>query len=169
MESLPTEILDHIFNQFPNKCEICQKKCLRASPRQELSKCLNTCERWNAVIEAKIKEIDKLEKCYSDFENVISLTLNIQENFRMNICGFRTTVDSRIYLPVISFICKDSPMDHDGRIKLEDSILQLNAISFYEGMDVSDIWKVLDDVQKLQCVQVVVGQNSNFNLIGTCV
>ena len=64
MESLPTEILDHIFNHFPNKCEICQNKCLRALGWQELSKCSKTCERWNRIIE----EIDTLEKCFSDFE-----------------------------------------------------------------------------------------------------
>ena len=163
MESLPTEILDHIFNQF-SKCEICQKKCLRASPRQELSKCLNTCERWNGVIEEKIKEIDTLEKCYSDFENVISLSLNIEENFGMTICVIHTS-NSFKTLPVIIFIRKDSPMDHDGRIKFGNSILQLNTISFYEGMDVNDVRKVLNDVQKLQCVRVVVGQNSNFHPI----
>ena len=72
MESLPTEILDQIFNQFLNKCEICQKQCLRASPKQELSKCSNTCERWNSIIEAKLKEIEALKKCYSDFTNLIA-------------------------------------------------------------------------------------------------
>ena len=64
MESLPTEILDHIFNQFPSKCKLCQKKCLRASPRYVLSKCSNTCVRWNGLVEEKIVEIDKLKKCY---------------------------------------------------------------------------------------------------------
>ena len=75
MESLPAEILDHIFNQFPNKCEICQQKCLRASHTQEFYKCSKTCERWNGLIEKKLP----LKKCYSDFDNLISVTLNIQQ------------------------------------------------------------------------------------------
>ena len=71
MESFPPEILDHIFNQFPNKCDLCQKKCLRASPRYVLSKCSNTCVRWNGLVVEKIVEIDKLKKCYSDEEYIV--------------------------------------------------------------------------------------------------
>ena len=78
MESLPTEILDHIFNQFPNKCEICQEKCLRSSLRQELSTYSKTSERWNRIIEKKVKKFEQSNKCYSDFENVYAVTLNIQ-------------------------------------------------------------------------------------------
>ena len=39
MESLPAEILAHVFEQF-SKCEICQKDCLRATKKwKSLFKC----------------------------------------------------------------------------------------------------------------------------------
>ena len=159
MESLPTEILDHVFDQFPNKCEICQKKCLRASPRQELSKCSNTSERWNRIIEQKIKEIDTLTKCYRDFENVTSLTINIQPEdkgeFGMYLFG---SFNSNAAL--VGSISKDGPVDRDGRIRINDSILQVNGITFDEGMAWHDILNVLKNAVILQYVQLVVGQKT---------
>ena len=51
MESLPAEILAHVFEQF-SKCEICQKDCLRATKKwKSLFKCSDTCARWSKIIE----------------------------------------------------------------------------------------------------------------------
>ena len=51
MESLPTEILAHVFEQF-SKCEICQKDCLRATKKwKSLFRCSDTCARWSKIIE----------------------------------------------------------------------------------------------------------------------
>ena len=36
-----------------------------------MSKCSNTCVRWNGLVEEKIVEIDKLKKCYSDEEYIV--------------------------------------------------------------------------------------------------
>ena len=118
MESLPTEILDHIFNHFPNKCEICQNKCLRALGWQELSKCSKTCERWNRIIE----EIDPSEKCYSDFENVISLTLNdhvaeIWRSWTLGISVIRQILSNKTVAFEIMFIKEDGPVGRDGRMR----------------------------------------------------
>ena len=49
METLPTEILAHVFEQL-TKCEICQKNCLRTSC-QALQMCSDTCARWSNIIE----------------------------------------------------------------------------------------------------------------------
>ena len=140
MESLPTEILDHVFNQFPKICEICQQKCLRASSTQEFSKCSKTCERWNGLIEKKLP----LKKCYSDFENLISVTLNIQRKGKFgmklwlpmtdpnaNIVDYHKTVVH--VAPIVDSIIENSLVDRDGRIKVGHSILQVNEISFHEG------------------------------------
>ena len=164
MESLPTEILDHVFNQFPNRCEICQQKCLRALPTQEFSKCSNTCKRWNGWIEKKIRKIGVLKKCYSDFEDLISVTLNIQQEKKFGIRLWIHRIDGPIQspnstpVPIIHSIIKNGPVGRDGRIKIGDSILQVNEISFDDGMDLGDISNVLIDALKLQCVQLVVGQ-----------
>ena len=163
MESLPTEILDHIFNHFPNKCEICQNKCLRALGWQELSKCSKTCKRWNRIIE----EIDMLEKCFSDFENVISVTLNIPHeakwrSWALGIMVNRRIISNKTMAFEIIFIEEDCPVSRDGRMKIGDFILQVNGISF----DKSKPHMFLDDyigcdlvnILKDQYVQMVVGQ-----------
>ena len=165
MESLPTEILDHIFNHFPNKCEICQNKCLRALGWQELSKCSKTCERWNRIIE----EIDTLEKCFSDFENVISVTFNIRQleeifNIRktLGICIIRQILSNKTVAFEIIFIKENGPVGCDGRMKIGDFILQVNGTSFDKSKPYMflndyiscDLVKILRD----QYVQIVVGQ-----------
>ena len=60
MEFLPTEILEHIFNQFINKCEKCQREnCFLAPISQELLKCHDVCARWNDIIKKKFKKIER--------------------------------------------------------------------------------------------------------------
>ena len=156
MESLPTEILDHIFNQFPNKCEICQEKCLRSSLRQELSTYSKTSERWNRIIEEKIKDIDKLKKCYSDFEDLYAVTLNIQQEEieRLGIGTLQTTAETVI------IISKDSPLNRDGRPGY--LVLQVNDFIIPEKMDFSEAFGILAHIQKLNCARFVVGQMNRF-------
>ena len=164
MESLPTEILDHIFNHFPNICEICQNKCLRALAWQELLKCSKTCKRWNRMIE----EIDLLEKCYSDFENVISLTLNIRQieetlRIELGIMVIRRILSNKTIVAFeIMYIEENGPVGRDGRMKIGDFILQVNGTSFDKSKPYMflndyiscDLVKILRD----QYVQMVVGQ-----------
>ena len=160
MESLPTEILDHIFNQFPNKCEICQEKCFRSSLRQELSTYSKTSQRWNRIIEEKIKDIDKLKKCYSGFEDLYAVTLNIQqEEIKKLGIGILQTTETVICIYV------NSPLNRDGRTGY--MVLQVNDFIIPEKMDVSEAFGILAQVQKLNFVRFVVGQkkrvkNSNF-------
>ena len=167
MESLPIEILDHVFNQFPSRCEICQQKCLRALAWQEFKKCANTCKRWNLWIHKKIMDLDVLKKCYSEFENLISLTLNTQEEEKF---GIRTKIhnpkDGPPFwsIPVIDSITENGFVCRDGRIKIGDSILKVNEISFdnmerWEAENQFFFLEAISDTLKLQCVKLVVGQD----------
>ena len=168
MESLPIEILDHVFNQFPSRCEICQQKCLRALAWQEISKCAITCKRWNSLIEKKkIRDIGILKKCYSEFENLISVTLNTQQEEKFGIrIKIHNPLDGPPFwsIPVINSIIENGLVCSDGRIKIGDSILKVNEISF----DNMDLWEAenqfffldaMRDALKLQCVKLVVGQD----------
>ena len=49
MESLPTEILDHILKQI--KCESCQKYCDQIKLNYLYQECSKTCSRWNDILE----------------------------------------------------------------------------------------------------------------------
>ena len=164
MESLPIEILDHVFNQFLKRCEFCQQKCLLALTWQEISKCANTCKRWNLWIEKKIMGLDVLKKCYSEFENLISVTLNTQEEEKF---GIRTKIynpkDGPPFwsIPVIDSIIENGLVCRDGRLKIGDSILKVNEISFdnMERWDPFFFMEAISDTLKLQCVKLVVGQD----------
>ena len=149
MESLPTEILDHIFYQFPNKCEICQEKCLRSSLRQELSKCSKTSERWNRITEEKVKEFEQLNKCYSEFENVYAVTHNIQPEERP--------------IPIIQTFNRAKTFIHfnsDSLLAIWRGylILQVNEFIMYEEMDLRDTCEILTNAQNLQSIRFVLGQ-----------
>ena len=151
MESLPTEILDHIFNQFPNKCEICQEKCLRSSLRQELSTYSKTSERWNRIIEKKVKEFEQLNKCYSDFENVYAVTLNIQPKEKpIPITQIINNSKTKTFIHFNS----DSPL----AIWRGYLILQINDFIMYEEMDWRDRCEILRNAQNLQYIRFVLGQ-----------
>ena len=162
MESLPIEILDHVFNQFLKRCEFCQQKCLLALTWQEISKCANTCKRWNLWIEKKIMGLDVLKKCYSEFENLISVTLNTQEEEKFGIL-------TKIYNPKDGLVCRD------GRIKIGDSILKVNEINF-DNMErweaenqffFLEAMEAISDTLKLQCVKLVVGQDPSRGMSST--
>ena len=86
MESLPTEILAHLFEQF-SKCEICQKNCLRATTKwKSLSMCFDTCARWSKILAGKpIYKFGWLSdsqyvigKCFPDYQDIISVTIDIK-------------------------------------------------------------------------------------------
>ena len=86
MESLPTEILAHLFEQF-SKCEICQKNCLRATTKwKSLSMCFDTCVRWSKILAGKpIYKFGWLShsqyvigKCFPDHQDIISVTIDIK-------------------------------------------------------------------------------------------
>ena len=162
MESLPIEILDHVFNQFPSRCEICQQKCFRALAWQEFPKCANTCKRWNLWIQKKIKDLDVIKKCYSEFENLISVTLNTHqvEEFGIRIKIYHPYVGPRG--AVIESIIENGLVCRDGRIKIGDVILKVNEISFNNSRDTwlqkKMVINVLRDALKLQFVKLVVGQ-----------
>ena len=53
MESLPTEILDHILKQI--KCEFCQK--CQTKFNSSYQKCSKTCSRWNNILENMFKQL----------------------------------------------------------------------------------------------------------------
>ena len=172
MESLPIEILDHVFNQFPNQCEICQQKCLRALAWQEFKKCANTCKRWNLWIHKKITDLGELKKCYSEFENLISVTLNTQEEEKFGIrARIHNPRDRPPFwsIPVIDSIIENGFVCRDGRIKIGDSILKVNEISF-DNMERWDPFFFMDAIShtlKLQCVKLVVGQNPSRGMSST--
>ena len=86
MESLPAEILAHVFEQF-SKCEICQKNCLRATTKwKSLSICFDTCARWSKILAGKpIYKFGWLSdsqyvigKCFPDHQDIISVTIDIK-------------------------------------------------------------------------------------------
>ena len=166
MESLPIEILAHIFEQFP-KCAICQKYCLRASKWQTLQMCSDTCLRWNKILlEGYSKNV--ISKCFSEFEDVISVTIDMK-----NVKSLGLTV-LNVYPPswmskgiIIYSIQEDGPVALDGKIKgfnikrIGDSILQVNEINLV-GLAFDEALQILKDVvenQKFQSVRLIVGQN----------
>ena len=53
MESLPTEILDHILKLI--KCEFCQK--CQTKFNSSYQKCSKTCSRWNNILENMLKQL----------------------------------------------------------------------------------------------------------------
>ena len=55
MESLPTEILDHILKQI--KCESCQKYCDQIKLNYLYQECSKTCSRWNNILENMFKQL----------------------------------------------------------------------------------------------------------------
>ena len=171
MESLPTEILAHVFEQL-TKCEICQKNCLRASGWQTaLQMCSDTCARWNKILEVTLKSKYLIVKCFPDFgmNDVISVTIDMK-----NAKSWGLTVLNDSYPPylkskgiVIYSIQEDGPVALDGKIKgfnikrIGDSILQVNEINLV-GLAFDEALQILKDVvenQKFQNVRLIVGQN----------
>ena len=61
--------------------------------------------------------------------------------------------------PLVLDINKDGPVGHDGRIRIKDSILQVNEISF-QFCCWNDVLKFLQDALKHQRVRLVVGQKA---------
>ena len=181
MESLPTEILAHIFEQFP-KCEICQKNCLRASKWQALQMCSNTCARWNKILEGKTifqqygcfsDSQSVIGKCFPEVKDVISVTidmknakslglkvLNLPRGQTFGYSHFRKGIN-------IHSIKEDGPVALDGKIKglkngiAGDSILQVNEINL-ASLTFDEAFQILKDVvknEKLQSVRLIVNQN----------
>ena len=171
MEYFPPEILDHIFNQFPNKCKLCQKECLLASAWKELTKCSKTCERWKKIIENKI---NKLTKCCSECiylcgTNIISVTLKFEKNENFGVEIGRPMNPNALpeitpsgSFPYIGVIRKKGPVGRNSKIRSLDWILQVNEICLNEIIEWSDILNVLKDALKHQYVRMVVGQVDTY-------
>ena len=162
MESLPTEILAHVFEQFP-KCEICQKYCLRASKWQTLQMCSDTCLRWNKILlEGYSKNV--INKCFSEFEDVISVTIDMKntESLGLNVCSF---YDPRV---IIHSIRNGGPVAQDGKINgLKNwidggQILQVNEIDL-TSLTFNESLQIFKDVknQKFQSVRLIVRKNDS--------
>ena len=92
MESLPTEILDHIFKQI--KCESCQKYCDQIELNYLYQECSKTCSRWNNVLENMFKQLVFQPPCLG---NMIRIALymprssrnpDMHERFRYGITPF---------------------------------------------------------------------------------
>ena len=178
MESLPTEILVHVFEQFP-KCEICQKNCLRTSTSRALSKCSNTCARWNKILEGDFQNV--IGKCFPEFEDVISVTIDMKNarSWGLKLINWYEPFVTSRGMTIFSFnfdgIFSCPPgglMALDGKIKgyklriatlapVGDSILQVNNINLV-GLALDEALRILKDVaenQKFRTVKLIVGKN----------
>ena len=132
MESLPTEILVHVFEQFSNsKCEICQKNCLRATTKwKSLSMCFDTCVRWSMILAEKpIYKFGWLSdsqyvigKCFPDHQDIISVTIDIKNarSLGLKVLNLKQTF-SNDFLDknglIIHSIDQAGPVALNGKIK----------------------------------------------------
>ena len=132
MESLPTEILVHVFEQFSNsKCEICQKNCLRATTKwKSLSMCFDTCARWSKILAGKpIYKFGWLSdsqyvigKCFPDYQDIISVTIDIKNarSLGLKVLNLKQTF-SNDFLDknglIIHSIDQAGPVALNGKIK----------------------------------------------------
>ena len=130
MESLPTEILAHVFEQF-SKCEICQKNCLRATTKwKSLSMCFDTCARWSKILADKpIYKFGWLSnsqyvigKCFPDHQDIISVTIDIKNarSLGLKVLNLKQTF-SNDFLDknglIIHSIDQAGPVALNGKIK----------------------------------------------------
>ena len=130
MESLPTEILEHVFEQF-SKCEICQKNCLRATTKwKSLSMCFDTCARWSKILAGKpIYKFGWLSdsqyvigKCFPDHQDIISVTIDIKNarSLGLKVLNLKQTF-SNDFLDknglIIHSIDQAGPVALNGKIK----------------------------------------------------
>ena len=76
MESLPTEILDHILKQI--KCEFCQK--CQTKFNYSYQKCSKTCSRWNNILENMFKQLPFPPPCIAMIQ--IALYMQMHERYR---------------------------------------------------------------------------------------
>ena len=184
MESLPTEILAHVFEQFP-KCEICSKNCLRASKRlKALSKCSDTCARWNKILEGKVGQFSSnmdldflvtlkskylLAKCFSYFGDwllAVNIDMKNAKSWGLTVLELNTSVVTSKGI-FINSIQEDGPVALDDNIIITvgDSILQVNEIKLV-GLKFKWALRILKDVvenQKFQTVRLVVGKFVSFS------
>ena len=181
MESLPTEILAHVFEQL-TKCEICQKNCLRVS-RQALQMCSDTCARWNKILEGDFQNF--IGKCFPEFEDVISVTIDMKNarSWGLKLLSLYEPFVTSRGMTIFSFnrdgifSCQKNGglMALDGKIKgyklriatlapVGDSILQVNDINLV-GFAFDEALRILKDVaenQKFRTVKLIVGKNVSF-------
>ena len=85
MESLPTEILDHIFKQI--KCESCQKYCDQIELNYLYQECSKTCSRWNDILENMFKQLPFPPPCIA----MIQIARYMQERYRHGRTHFTIT------------------------------------------------------------------------------
>ena len=84
MESLPTEILDHILKQI--KCESCQKYCDQIKLNYLYQECSKTCSRWNNILENMFKQLLFPPPCTGVIQ--IALYMQRHERYRYGITPF---------------------------------------------------------------------------------
>ena len=88
MESLPTEILDHIFKQI--KCESCQKYCDHIKLHYLYQECSKTCSRWNDILENIFKPF--MPPCLGNMIRIAQVMKKVKskERFRYGSTLFTT-------------------------------------------------------------------------------
>ena len=192
MESLPTEILAHVFEQF-SKCEICQKNCLRATTKwKSLSMCFDTCARWSKILADK--PIYKfwlsnsqyvIGKCFPDHQDIISVTIDIKnaKSLGLKVLNLMQTFPNDFLNEhglIIHSIDQAGPVALDGKIKgldenwIGDSILQVNGIDLKFPMTFADALGIIKDAvenPKFQTVELLINQNidiSGYIRFGCC-
>ena len=86
MESLPTEILDHIFKQI--KCESCQKYCDQIELNYLYQECSKTCSRWNDILENISKQLPFLRPCLDNMIRIAQFMNSNNQGFRYGMTLF---------------------------------------------------------------------------------
>ena len=185
MESLPAEILAHVFEQF-SKCEICQKDCLRATKKwKSLFKCSDTCARWSKILAGKpIYKFGWLShsqyvigKCFPDHQDIISVTIDIKnaKSLGLKVLNLMQTFTIDFLNQrglIIHSIDQAGPVALDGKIKdldenwIGNSILQVNGIDLKFPMTFADALQIIKDVvenPKFQTVQLIINQNVSIS------
>ena len=185
MESLPTEILEHVFEQF-SKCEICEKNCLRATTKwKSLSICFDTCARWSKILAGKpIYKFGWLSdsqyvigKCFPDYQDIISVTIDIKnaKSLGLKVLNLMQTFTNDFLNErglIIHSIDQAGPVALDGKIKgldenwIGNSILQVNGIDLKFPMTFADALQIIKDAvenPKFQTVQLIINQNVSIS------
>ena len=139
MESLPTEILHHIFKQI--QCKSClETDCLRTNKDYYLYdyKCSKTCSRWNKLFRGRKDRIYQLACPFVEVTLKMDTGVNLLGMTIMEKGDDAWKKGDMHWGIYVNSIEKGGPVDLDGRIEAGDMILQLNKINF-DNMSIADM------------------------------